>query len=163
MSAPFDSLSPEAWSALAAHVGRLKHDLGKYVALQQRWLPADAPSADRRAALRDDLLSTRRGPSGIQDALSVWQEFRPGLRGEVELPGGHRVDLSAHPVVRAVEEGMGVLAEVVAALRAGDVSDEQVLRGGEAAVAVSDGCRALERLVRANAGAAASATPSGRG
>lgn len=149
MSGLLDLLPLAARSALVAHVARLKHDLGKYVALRQRWLGAAAPLDERRAALADDLLSTRRGPEGTLDALSVWGEFRPALVGEAELPGGHRVDLTGDPDMDALDAGMVALADVVVALRAGDRSEDLVVRGSEASLVVSERCRALDKRLRA--------------
>lgn len=139
---------------MANHVARLKHDLGKYVALRQRWLAEDAPIAERRAALFDDLLATRRSPNGIQDAVSVWQELRPALVGEVEVCGGWRVDLRQDPDLATVEDAMGTLAEVIAALRTGEVDVSIVERGEFEAVRVSEACRALDRRVRCAKGMA---------
>ena len=58
---------------------RLKHDLGKYIAFQVRYLPPGASASERREALAADLLGTRRGPEGVRDAPSVWAEFRATL------------------------------------------------------------------------------------
>ena len=55
---------PEQLRTLAEQLGRLKHDLGKYICFRQRWLPEDAPTDERREALVADLLQTRSGPSG---------------------------------------------------------------------------------------------------
>lgn len=149
MPGTLDTLPADALPALSAHVARLKHDLGKYVALRQRWLAEGASAQERREALVDDLLATRRGPDATLDAVSVWSEFRPALMGEDPLPGGHRVDLSQDRDVRALEEAMTVLARVTAALRAGESSDDLVQQGSTAALAVSDGCRSLDRRVKA--------------
>lgn len=140
---------PSARRALVAHVARMKHDLGKYVALRQRWLGADAPLHERLEALVDDLLATRRGPSGTLDALSVWGEFRPGLLGEAPLEEGCRVDLSADPDVRAIDAAMAELSRVLPALRAGEVGEALIDRAGAAAREVADRCRALDRRLRA--------------
>ena len=132
-------------AALAAHAARLKHDLGKYVALQQRWLGPDPDIAALRDALASDVLSTRRGPAGTVDALTVWAEFRPALVGEVEVADGVRVDLSDDEEFRAVDEAMDVLSRSAAALRHGAADDEVIREGHRAALRVADGCRALER------------------
>ncbi|MCB9745547.1 MAG: hypothetical protein H6740_23410 [Alphaproteobacteria bacterium] len=58
---------------------RAKHDLGKYVAFEARWLPEDAPDAEWVEALRADLLHTRRGPEGSEGAASIWARLRPSL------------------------------------------------------------------------------------
>jgi hypothetical protein len=60
---------------------RARHDLGKYVSFQARWLGADAPAEALRDALKDDLLRTRKGPDGVVDAASLWRELRVPLEG----------------------------------------------------------------------------------
>jgi len=82
-----DKLDPVDHEALLELVARLKHDLGKYIAFQIRWVDDTAPVSERRRALEADLLETRRGPSGTVDAHAVWLEFRPALYGEEPLPG----------------------------------------------------------------------------
>lgn len=56
---------------------RVRHDLGKYVHLEARWLGEDADAAEYRDALRTDLLRTRRGPTGDEDCLTLWTRLRP--------------------------------------------------------------------------------------
>ena len=56
---------------------RVRHDLGKYVHLEARWLGEDAIEADYREALRTDLLRTRRGPAGDEDCAALWATLRP--------------------------------------------------------------------------------------
>lgn len=137
-----------AFQALTEHVSRLKHDLGKYIAMQQRWLPEDAGPVARREALTTDLLHTRRGTSGTVDALTVWREFRPALVGAADLPGGIRVDLSEHPLLRALDTHMAMIAEVTLVLRDNAATEAEVETGRTAALAVSDTCRELARAIR---------------
>ena len=68
-------MSQELVEAAAA----AKHDLGKYVAFQARWLAPDASDADRLEALQADVLHTRRSAEGSEDAPSLWRRLRPGL------------------------------------------------------------------------------------
>ncbi len=150
MARTLDRVDPNALGPLADHVGRLKHDLGKYVSLQARWLADDATGEERRKALEADLLSTRRGPDGSQEATSVWAEFRPGLIGEADLGGGARADLSDDPELRALDLNMAIVAEIADALRAKTADDEAVARGSEAARNVAETCRSLARRVRAS-------------
>lgn len=67
----------------------LRHDLGKYVCFEARWLGEDAGAEALRDALRADLLRTRRGPTGEEPAAAIWARLRPGTpagpdRDEVE-------------------------------------------------------------------------------
>lgn len=130
-----DSLDPQSRARLLQHASRLKHDLGKYIALQQRWLPAEASRSDRLDALRSDLLHTRRGPDGSVDAHTVWTEFAPGLE-----------ELARDRDVVHMTTSMGVLATVIADLRA-DVSVD-LDAAGAACTAVSDAVRSLVARLR---------------
>jgi hypothetical protein len=56
----------------AEAVARIRHDLGKYVALQQRWLPADPSLGLLREALVADLLQTHRSTAGASDVEAIW-------------------------------------------------------------------------------------------
>ena len=136
-------VEPEAREALAAHLSRLRHDLGKYVSLQVRWLGDDADPASLREALAADLLATRRGPSGTVDALALWAEFRPALFGEAPLPDGPTVDLTGDADLARLDAGMAEIALAIAGLRAGDLDAEGVRRGAGAAARVAEACRAL--------------------
>lgn len=62
---------------------RVRHDLGKYVHLEARWLGEDANEGELREALASDLLRTRRDPSGDQRCDEVWARLRPSV---VHLP-----------------------------------------------------------------------------
>lgn len=142
------ALDPAVRAALGEHTARLKHDLGKYVSLQARWLPPDASPDERRAALAADLLTTRRGPEGEVDAVALWRELRRPLVGEADLDGGGRADIAADPAVAAIDAAMVVLEGLVPALRAGTAADADVRRGAEAAATVAEACRDLHRRVR---------------
>ncbi len=56
-----------------------RHDLGKYIALNLRWLPEEPTQEQLRAALLTDLRATRSGGGVQEDAWSLWQRLRPGL------------------------------------------------------------------------------------
>lgn len=87
---------------------RLRHDLGKYVCFDARWLP-DEPSDDAlRAALENDLLRTRRGPAGALTAAQVWAEQRDGV---CDAPGFAELDAA-----------MGRLTTAAAGLAAADTT-----------------------------------------
>jgi hypothetical protein len=143
-----DVLDPETRTALASLAGRLKHDLGRYVAMQARWLAPDADADTRRTALRDDLLATRRGPEGSVDALGVWTPYRDALLGRSELAAGVTVDLGHDPDVRRIVSGMATLGEIIAALRGGTLDDNGVDLGLAASTAVAEACRDLHRRAR---------------
>jgi hypothetical protein len=56
-----------------------KHDLGKYIAFQSRWLPESATNQDWHQALQSDLLQTRKGPKGVESAVEIWASLEAGF------------------------------------------------------------------------------------
>lgn len=133
--------------ALAEHLDRVRHDLGRYVAFVVRGLDDGASPAERAEALRSDLLATRRSPSGVIDAPSLWAELRRPLVGEAALFGGLSVDLSGSAELSAVDDAMRAVAAACLALRGAPTEDE-VERGIAAAYATSDAVRALVKAFR---------------
>jgi hypothetical protein len=108
--------------SLLEAAARARHDLGKYICFQARWLEPGTPVDTLRDALRDDLLRTRRGPDGTQDAVAVWAELREAL-----APAGvERVDALmatlADRAARLDTLDAAALAETVELAR--DVADE---------------------------------------
>jgi hypothetical protein len=142
-----ESLDPDTRASLGEHVARIKHDLGKYVAFQVRWVAPDADLAARRAALAQDLLATRRGPQGEVDAASLWAEVRRPLVGDEPLPNGARADLRGDPAVVLIDGAMAELQPLLAGLRDGSADEEAVRIGTEAALRVAEACRDLHRRV----------------
>lgn len=105
--------SPSEFDLLIERVAALKHDLGKYVA----WASANLddgtwkrlPVSDElMAALRADLLETRKHADRRETAWEVWQGFRAELSGELE------------PELVAVADAVAVLEGIGPALRAND-------------------------------------------
>ena len=101
---------------------RVRHDLGKYVHLEARWLGEDSTESEYREALRTDLLRTRRGPNGDEDFRTLWSRLRPSVEsfdtrevdevvaalaldvprlGELDLPGLRAVGQRAHKLGEA--------------------------------------------------------------
>lgn len=129
----------EVRRALRDHAARIKHDLGKYVAFQARWLDEGADPEDLREALAADLLATRRGPEGSVDVLTVWAGFRAPLVGEALLEDTHHIDLSASEPFRTLDAAVSALAPAVDALRADEEID--LARTRAAALAVAEACK----------------------
>jgi hypothetical protein len=77
----------------------LQHDLGKHAPLPLRMLPADADDRAVRAAARDALRRTRRGPNGVTDAATLWDDFRVEVG---PLPAGPAADALREAVARAL-------------------------------------------------------------
>jgi hypothetical protein len=110
---------------------RARHDLGKYIAFQVRWLAPDASADDLRAALRADLLETHRGPDGVADAVTVWRR----LRGELEPAG-----------IEAIDARMDEIAAL--ASRLDELDAAGLRRAADLALAVGDELKALYLRVR---------------
>jgi hypothetical protein len=132
-------------AALRDLLARLRHDLGKYVALQARCLADDASADDLRQALIADVVQTRRSRAGIESAPAIWAVFRPMLVGELPLPDGAHVFLAEDPAVVEIDRQMGVLASLIEALASNSTSVEELERGAAASRAVADAIRALQR------------------
>jgi hypothetical protein len=60
-------------------LAQLKHDLGKYIAFQSRWLVEDEPLEGLRSAVVADLCETQRGPAGARSAVEIWRNQRGPL------------------------------------------------------------------------------------
>ncbi len=145
---PLHQLPEDVQRALGDHLSRLRHDLGKYVHLQVRWLGPGASPEALREALAADLLETRRGPAGVVDAVALWHALRPPLIGAAPLEGGAIVDLSGDADVEAITHAMAQIARVIEALRRGSDDPETVDAGIAAARAVTAACRSLWSRIR---------------
>ncbi|MEZ4241294.1 MAG: hypothetical protein R3F59_35080 [Myxococcota bacterium] len=134
---------------MIAHLAALRHDLGKYVAMQVRSLPAGADPESLREALRDDVARTRRGPSGTTDAGAVFAELAPALRGEAPLADGSRVDLRGDPDFDALAAAMARLQQALPRLERLEAPALRALAAD--ALDVSQRCRALHRRLQEDA------------
>ena len=54
---------------------RLYHDLGKAIVFTRRWVADDATAEERWNAVLDDVLRTRRGPTGVFSSVEIWKSF----------------------------------------------------------------------------------------
>jgi hypothetical protein len=136
---------PTARASLASHLQRLKHDLGKYVAMQQRWLGPDPPASELLDALRTDLLSTRRDPKGVRNAVEVWGDFSPALLGQEPNSAGELFDLRRDPDMRSLMAAMAEISAALPLLELGELDIEQVQALNQASLAVAEACRTLAR------------------
>ena len=117
--------------SIAEAAARARHDLGKYICFSARWLPDGAPVEELREALRDDLLRTRKGPTGVTGAVALWAELRTPL-----IPAG----------IEAIDARMGRVAALAASL---DTLDAPALAEAAAlARAVADELRDLHARTR---------------
>ncbi len=128
--------------ALVEAAAAAKHDLGKYVAFQIRWLAPDAPPEALLEALRSDVLQTRRGPTGIEDAPALWRRLRPPLAGLA--PGDSNL--------ASVDESVAALEAALPGLRAGDLTPTSLVETAAHARAVAAHLAALHRRLRSRVG-----------
>ncbi len=98
---------------------RVRHDLGKYVHLEARWLDHEAPVEELREALAHDLLRTRRGPHGDEDCVRLWARLRPSVDAMDVQEIDRLVADAGHGMARlpALDgDGLRALAEVARTL-----------------------------------------------
>ncbi len=113
-----------------APIARIRHDIGKYVTLQQRFLADDPSAEDLREALIADLGATRRGPAGAQSIAEVWS----GLADERDAVG-------SDPVLVRLD---GLIAELTTCLPAlPHAGPNELRRVASLAREVAAACRAL--------------------
>jgi hypothetical protein len=121
----------ESLDELVEQLEDLRHDLGKYIRFETRFLPPDADAAALRAALRADLLQTRRRGDEIESAWALWRRLRPSL-------------LDGDPGVTALDREVAALEE--ASL---DGPPAALAAAAARAEAVALGCRTLHARARA--------------
>lgn len=64
----------------------VRHDLGKYITFEVRFIGLDADTAALRQALSADLLQTDKRGERVEAAWSVWERLRPGeLDGDPDV------------------------------------------------------------------------------
>jgi hypothetical protein len=78
-----EEAGPEAIEDLVEQLADLRHDLGKYICFETRFVGIDAPETALREALKADLERTRcrRNPDGVEiteSAWDLWARIRPG-------------------------------------------------------------------------------------
>lgn len=117
-------------------LGAIRHDLGKYMAFELRFVGLDAPSEALRRALNTDLLATMRrrtedGGEIVESAWVLWRRLRPEA-------------LSDDPDVRSIDRAMSVLETSDL-----DASGTTLRQTAELALAVSTTTRRLSDRARA--------------
>lgn len=124
----------------------LKHDLGKYITFQTRWLGADPTGPELVQAVLADVLSTRRGPNGSESAMAIWKRYRAALLGD-HSADGRTANLGSDRAVGVIDDRIKKLEGLMPMVRDGDVG-----AAGEAALharVISAACRDLLTRVRA--------------
>ena len=82
-----EALPPAALAPLVELLADIRHDLGKYICLEQRFLSSDASLDQRRAALIADVGQTRRSGETVETAMDLLARLRPA-----QLDGDEDVD-----------------------------------------------------------------------
>ena len=116
---------------------RAKHDLGKYIAFQSRWLPADASDSDWKGALESDLLHTRKGPDGTESAVQLWERLR---KEEVGLEN----DSDFQKIALAMER----ISEQLAALESGGLARDEMMSLADETKNVASHLASLHKRLR---------------
>ncbi len=116
-----DELLPE----LVEQLADLRHDLGKYITFEVRFLGPSPSESALRAALRADLLQTRRWGAHTETAEQVWARMRPAL-------------LEGDPDLLRIDQALGALSRI-------DLSGpaEELSQAAALAREVAEACRAL--------------------
>ncbi len=118
-----EDVPPEALEELTEDLSDLRHDLGKYITFEVRFLGPEPETEALRAALRTDLLQTHKRGAVCATAWQVWERMRPAqladdadvARVEASLAALSRVSLAGSRA--ELEEAAGLAGEVAAATR----------------------------------------------
>ena len=133
-----EAIPPAALGDLVEQLDAVRHDLGKYMAFETRFVGLDAPVSDLRRALAADLRATRRqrrgdGSEAVEAAWEVWRRLRPE-------------SLDGDPDIAVIDQG---IADLAAADLDGD--EDTVRRMAELALRVSEATRRLSSRARSAA------------
>ena len=121
---------------------QLKHDLGKYVAFQSRWLDPASDIDELRAALIADLVETHRGPNGTRSSVEIWREQRATLEPVLVAVLG-----AQDAVWLEVVAGMARVERLVSELSSADLG--RLIQARDVALSLSDAIARLHRGARA--------------
>ena len=92
-----ETLPLEVLEGLADRLADARHDLGKYIRFETRFVEDSADVGALRDALKADLLATRRRGDQLEPAVAVWARLRPA-------------ELDGDPDVAAIDAAMASLA-----------------------------------------------------
>ena len=116
---------------------RAKHDLGKYIAFQTRWLPEGASHQEWTDALQADLVKTRRGPDGAESAVAIWERIR-----------GDFGPLGKDDDIAGVDHAMGTIRQFMPALERGTITPDNAQVLAQASREVAQRLAALHRRLK---------------
>jgi len=116
---------------------KAKHDLGKYIAFQTRWLPEDANHQDWTKALYSDLVQTRRGPNGVESAVAIWERIRSDFAA-----------LGKDDDVSGVDDAIAAIRELMPALEREEITPENAENLAQASREVAQRLAALHKRLK---------------
>ncbi len=142
-----ETVPASSQEALRELLGDLRHDLGKYVAFQLRWLPPEPGDEDLREALVADLARTRAAGDDVASAPALWDRFLPALVGQAPLSDGARVSLEGDPDICAIDEAIDIIRATLPELERAPRPELETARA--AALEVASATKRLQRRARA--------------
>ena len=74
-----EELDGRQLTEIEASLRSIRHDLGKYICFEQRFIVSDDDVEELRRALRSDLQKTRRSGDSSEDCYEVWSRIRPDI------------------------------------------------------------------------------------
>ena len=98
-----EELNEHEVSEIGPLIGAIRHDLGRYICFEQRFLEDPESEQELRRALRSDLLRTRRSGTQVESCQALWSRLRPsGLDGDPDI---HVIDRAIGDIILADLEG----------------------------------------------------------
>ncbi len=149
MSVPgtLETVSASSLEALGEHIAHVRHDLGKYVAFQLRWLPPVPSDDELREALEADLARTRASDLRVESAPALWSRLREPLVGAAPLADGSRIDMTRDPDLLVIDGAIRAFRALLPQLGTAPRRELEVAMAG--ALEVAAATRRLQRRVRA--------------
>jgi len=74
-----EDLGPQEGEDLVPELRAIRHDLGRYICFEQRFLEQEDNISELRQALQNDLLCTRRTADGSETCFALWARLRPSI------------------------------------------------------------------------------------
>jgi hypothetical protein len=142
------ALSLKACDELMEWGLRLRHDVGKYITMQQRWLGDEASVNARCEALLADVLQTRRREAETEDLFALWAEFEAVFGGRVCLGDGTRLDIVDDVDLMNIKSNVCLLEDVVRQLSSERPNPDLLERAEGATREISGACRSFSRRLR---------------
>ena len=89
-----EQLDHSEWTQIEPIIRAIRHDLGKYICFEQRFIMSVDDPDELRRALFSDLFRTRRMGEDAEDCGQVWQRIRPA-------------ELDKDPDIEVIDQAIG--------------------------------------------------------